>query len=120
MRWVIALFVALLSIPVAQVAADAWNERPGPQFSVSRPTPAAVPISPSRGTSTTGCTIPWRHGSPAGHPRPAEMARPGAQVEAPDLLNFQANGRPEMDDPSNSGSGRDRRWIPAAIRRSGS
>jgi hypothetical protein len=33
MRWVIALFVALLSIPIAQVAADAWNDRPGPQFS---------------------------------------------------------------------------------------
>jgi hypothetical protein len=34
MKWVIALFVALLSIPVAQVAADAWNDRPGPQFSI--------------------------------------------------------------------------------------
>jgi hypothetical protein len=34
MKWVIALFVALLSIPIAQVAADAWNDRPGPQFSV--------------------------------------------------------------------------------------
>jgi hypothetical protein len=33
MRWVIALFVALFSIPVAQVAADAWNGRPGPHFS---------------------------------------------------------------------------------------
>jgi hypothetical protein len=33
MRWVIALFLALLSIPVAQVAADAWNGRPGPHFS---------------------------------------------------------------------------------------
>jgi hypothetical protein len=36
MKWVIALFVALLSIPIAQVAADAWNDRPGPQFSVRR------------------------------------------------------------------------------------
>jgi hypothetical protein len=34
MRWVIALFLALLSIPIAQVATDAWNDRPGPQFSV--------------------------------------------------------------------------------------
>jgi hypothetical protein len=33
MRWVIALFLALLSIPIAQVATDAWNDRPGPQFS---------------------------------------------------------------------------------------
>jgi hypothetical protein len=33
MRWVIAFFLALLSIPVAQVAADAWNGRPGPHFS---------------------------------------------------------------------------------------
>jgi hypothetical protein len=34
MRWVIALFVALLMIPIAQVAADAWNGRPGPLLSV--------------------------------------------------------------------------------------
>ena len=34
MRWVIALFLALLSIPLAQVAADAWNGRPGPRVSV--------------------------------------------------------------------------------------
>ena len=34
MRWVIALFVALLMIPAAQVAADAWNGRPGPHLSV--------------------------------------------------------------------------------------
>jgi hypothetical protein len=39
MRWVIALFVALLSIPVAQVAADAWNGRPGPQLTGMRPQP---------------------------------------------------------------------------------
>jgi hypothetical protein len=32
MRWVIALFLALLAIPVAQVAADAWNGRPGPHL----------------------------------------------------------------------------------------
>jgi hypothetical protein len=37
MRWVIALFLALLAIPVAQVAADAWNDRPGPHFSVMAP-----------------------------------------------------------------------------------
>jgi hypothetical protein len=37
MKWVIALFVALLSIPVAQVAADAWNGRSGPHLSVMRP-----------------------------------------------------------------------------------
>jgi hypothetical protein len=30
MRWVFALFFALVTIPVAQVAADAWNGRPGP------------------------------------------------------------------------------------------
>jgi hypothetical protein len=36
MKWVIALFVALVTIPVAQVAADAWNGRPGPQLSVMR------------------------------------------------------------------------------------
>ena len=34
MKWVFALFLALLSIPVAQVAADAWNGRPGPRLSV--------------------------------------------------------------------------------------
>jgi hypothetical protein len=34
MRWVIALFLALFAIPVAQVAADAWNGRPGPRLSV--------------------------------------------------------------------------------------
>ena len=33
MKWVIALFVALLSIPVAQVAADAWSGQPGPHLS---------------------------------------------------------------------------------------
>jgi hypothetical protein len=43
MRWVIALFVALISIPVVQVAADAWNGRPGPQISVSRPQPHGGP-----------------------------------------------------------------------------
>jgi hypothetical protein len=37
MRWVVALFLALLSIPVAQVAADAWNGRPGPRLSVLPP-----------------------------------------------------------------------------------
>jgi hypothetical protein len=34
MRWVIALFLALLAIPLAQVAADAWSGRPGPRLSV--------------------------------------------------------------------------------------
>jgi hypothetical protein len=44
MRWVIALFLALLSIPVAQVAADAWNGRPGPRFSaMALPHAAAGP-----------------------------------------------------------------------------
>jgi len=37
MRWVIALFLALLSIPIAQVAADAWSGRPGPRLSVVSP-----------------------------------------------------------------------------------
>jgi hypothetical protein len=37
MRWIIALFLALLSIPLAQVAADAWNGRPGPHLSVIVP-----------------------------------------------------------------------------------
>jgi hypothetical protein len=37
MKWVIALFIALFSIPVAQVAADAWNGRPGPRLSVTQP-----------------------------------------------------------------------------------
>jgi hypothetical protein len=41
MRWVLALFLALLSIPVAQVAADAWNGRPGPRLSVMQPPAAA-------------------------------------------------------------------------------
>ena len=60
--------------------------------------------------------IPLRHGSPApGTPRPAESARPSAQVEAPDLLNVLASGRPQMDARSNSGTGRNRRWMPAAI-----
>jgi hypothetical protein len=36
MKWVIALFIALFSIPVAQVAADAWNGRPGPRLSVTQ------------------------------------------------------------------------------------
>jgi hypothetical protein len=34
MRWVIAFFIALLTIPIAQVAADAWSGRPGPHLSV--------------------------------------------------------------------------------------
>jgi len=38
MRLVFAFFLALVSIPVAQVAADAWHGRPGPHVSgVSRP-----------------------------------------------------------------------------------
>jgi hypothetical protein len=32
MRWVLVLFLVLLSIPVAQVAADAWYGRPGPEL----------------------------------------------------------------------------------------
>ena len=43
MRWVIALFVALLSIPVAQVAADAWNGRPGPHVSGKAHPPGSGP-----------------------------------------------------------------------------
>jgi hypothetical protein len=43
MRWVIALFVALLSIPVAQVAADAWNGRPGPHVSGTAHPPGSGP-----------------------------------------------------------------------------
>lgn len=34
MRWVVAFFLALVSIPVAQVTADAWEGRPGPHVSV--------------------------------------------------------------------------------------
>jgi hypothetical protein len=30
MRWVVAFFVALVFVPVAQVAADAWTGQPGP------------------------------------------------------------------------------------------
>ena len=30
MRWVVAFFFVLVSIPVAQVAADAWKGQPGP------------------------------------------------------------------------------------------
>jgi len=30
MRWVVAFFLALVAIPVAQVAADVWKGRPGP------------------------------------------------------------------------------------------
>jgi hypothetical protein len=37
MRWMIALFLALLSIPLAQVATDAWSGRPGPHLSVMAP-----------------------------------------------------------------------------------
>jgi hypothetical protein len=37
MRWVIALFIALLSIPVVQVAADSRNGRSGPHLSVLAP-----------------------------------------------------------------------------------
>ena len=47
MRWVIALFLALLSIPMAQVAADAWNDRPGPQLTV-RTTQGAGGLAVSR------------------------------------------------------------------------
>jgi hypothetical protein len=43
MRWVIALFIALLSIPVAQVAADAWIGRPGPQWSARSFHPGSGP-----------------------------------------------------------------------------
>ena len=43
MRWVVAFFVALLSIPVAQVAADAWIGRPGPQLSIMSPHPGSGP-----------------------------------------------------------------------------
>jgi hypothetical protein len=37
MKWVVALFIALFSIPVAQVAADAWTGKPGPRLSVTQP-----------------------------------------------------------------------------------
>jgi hypothetical protein len=32
MRWVIAFFLALAAIPAAQVAADAWHGRSGPDL----------------------------------------------------------------------------------------
>ena len=35
MRWIVAFFLALLSIPLAQVAADAWDGRPGPHMGLS-------------------------------------------------------------------------------------
>ncbi len=44
MRWVVAFFLALLSIPVAQVAADAWEGRPGPHMGLS-PVVLSHPIS---------------------------------------------------------------------------
>ncbi|HEY6256438.1 MAG TPA: hypothetical protein VIY51_11670 [Xanthobacteraceae bacterium] len=34
MRWVVAFFIALVSIPVAQVVADTWSGRAGPHISV--------------------------------------------------------------------------------------
>jgi hypothetical protein len=34
MRWVIAFFIVLVSIPAAQVAVDAWHGRPGLHLSV--------------------------------------------------------------------------------------
>ena len=37
MRWLVALFLALLSIPLAQIAADAWSGRPGAYLSVMAP-----------------------------------------------------------------------------------
>jgi len=36
MRTVIAFFIALLAIPVAQVAIDLWIERPGPYVLMDR------------------------------------------------------------------------------------
>ncbi len=49
MRWVIALFVALLSIPVAQVAADAWNGQPGPKVAgTARPAGSGAELAVTR------------------------------------------------------------------------
>lgn len=42
MRWVVAFFLALASVPIAQVAADAWHGRPGPHV-------AGVPLRPGSG-----------------------------------------------------------------------
>ena len=36
MRWVLVFFLVLLSVPVAQVTADAWYGRPGPEFLIAR------------------------------------------------------------------------------------
>ena len=48
MRWVVALFLALLSIPVAQVAADAWSGRPGPELLAAGPRAEGSKLAPDR------------------------------------------------------------------------
>jgi hypothetical protein len=48
MKWVIALFIALFSIPVAQVAADAWTGRPGPRLTVTQSHGAGADFAVSR------------------------------------------------------------------------
>ena len=56
MRWVVALFVALLSIPVVQVAADAWYGRPGPELLVAHAYAAAEEDAPRAAHPSFGAT----------------------------------------------------------------
>jgi len=42
MRMVVAFFITLLAIPIAQMAFDRWNDRPGPQVLGEPRSPLAV------------------------------------------------------------------------------
>jgi hypothetical protein len=59
MRWVVVLFLVLLSIPVAQVAADAWYGRPGPELLMVPANGAAAEEDASRGAHSN--FAPARH-----------------------------------------------------------
>ena len=59
MRWVIALFLALLSIPVVQVAADAWNGRPGPHLSLAPHAGGGPDLAASRHYRLHDPLAPW-------------------------------------------------------------
>jgi hypothetical protein len=59
MRWVVAFFLALVSVPVAQVAADAWHGRPGPHVSGVRSPGSGPDFAKSKHYRLYDSLAPW-------------------------------------------------------------
>jgi hypothetical protein len=59
MRWVVAFFLALVLIPFAQVAADAWHGRAGPHVLMLRAHSASADLAKTRHHRLYDPFAPW-------------------------------------------------------------